>query len=77
MIMMYFILFFLVLFLIDLRRILNLKKRIVISLVIYFFLLVSGFTISFLQIIDLEPVSPTVIIQEIIIFMSDSLTMGG
>ena len=59
------ILAFIVIVLIDLRELLKTDHRIK-TMLIYFFLLSVGFTISLLQIIDRAPTSPTVIIEKVV-----------
>ncbi len=59
------ILAFIIIVLIDLRELLKTDHRIK-TMLIYFFLLSVGFTISLLQIIDRAPTSPTVIIEKVV-----------
>ena len=59
------ILVFITIVLIDLRGLLKTDHRIK-TMLIYFFLLSVGFTISLLQIIDRAPTSPTVVIEKIV-----------
>ncbi|MCG8515406.1 MAG: hypothetical protein MI740_14805 [Halanaerobiales bacterium] len=59
------ILAFIMIVLIDLRELLKTDHRIK-TMLIYFFLLSVGFTISLLQIIDRAPTSPTVIIEKVV-----------
>lgn len=57
--------FFLIIILIDLRGLLKTDQKVK-TIIVYFSLIITGFIISLLQIIDKAPVSPAVIIENMI-----------
>lgn len=56
---------FSIIVLIDLHGLLKADQKVK-TIIVYSFLIITGFTISFLQLIDRMPVSPAVIIENIV-----------
>lgn len=61
----YLIILFLIIILVDLRHLLK-KENMIKYMLLYFFLLAIGFTISLFEILDKAPTSPAIIIEKIV-----------